>query len=103
MDVRTTGRETAEDPTRAPADPDRSAPPTGTRRGRRHARGGEGRRRIAGLEVDTNTNIGDVPPPREEDPDFGDGGHILASKVVEILPPTPKSKITFPLWRQTPC
>eukprot|EP00959_Pyramimonas_sp_CCMP1952_P092918 1944414-Pyramimonas_sp.AAC.1 len=38
------------------------------------------RLRVAGLEVDTNTDIGGVPPPMEEDPDLGDGGDILASK-----------------------
>eukprot|EP00959_Pyramimonas_sp_CCMP1952_P083022 1735295-Pyramimonas_sp.AAC.1 len=27
---------------------------------------------FAGLKVDTNTNIGGVPPPKEEDPDLGD-------------------------------
>eukprot|EP00959_Pyramimonas_sp_CCMP1952_P375577 7866039-Pyramimonas_sp.AAC.1 len=38
---------------------------------------------VAGLGVDTNTNIVGVPPPREEDSDLGDGGNILASKVTE--------------------
>eukprot|EP00959_Pyramimonas_sp_CCMP1952_P456955 9474028-Pyramimonas_sp.AAC.1 len=50
----------------------------------------------AGLEVDTNTKIGGVPPPREEDPDLSDGGNIVASRVAEILPPTPKPRIIFP-------
>eukprot|EP00959_Pyramimonas_sp_CCMP1952_P054974 1148964-Pyramimonas_sp.AAC.1 len=48
---------------------------------------------FAGLEVDTNTNIGGVPLPREEDPDLGNGGNILASKAAEILPPAPESRI----------
>eukprot|EP00959_Pyramimonas_sp_CCMP1952_P026351 553132-Pyramimonas_sp.AAC.1 len=38
---------------------------------------------VAGLEVDTNTNSGGAPPPREEDPDLGAGGSILASRVAE--------------------
>ncbi|CAK0798468.1 unnamed protein product, partial [Prorocentrum cordatum] len=54
------------------------------------------------LEVDTNTNIGGVPPPREEDSDPGDGGNILASRVAEALPPTPESGVISPLWRQPP-
>eukprot|EP00959_Pyramimonas_sp_CCMP1952_P049921 1043370-Pyramimonas_sp.AAC.1 len=28
---------------------------------------------VAGLEVDTKTNFGGVPRPREADPDLGDG------------------------------
>eukprot|EP00959_Pyramimonas_sp_CCMP1952_P020829 439359-Pyramimonas_sp.AAC.1 len=32
------------------------------------------------LEIDTNTKIGGVPSPREDDPDLGGGGNILASK-----------------------
>ncbi|CAK0911258.1 unnamed protein product [Prorocentrum cordatum] len=57
---------------------------------------------VAGPEVVTNTKIGGVPPPREDDPDLGDGGKILASKVAKLLPPTPKSRIIFPLRRQPP-
>eukprot|EP00959_Pyramimonas_sp_CCMP1952_P316597 6626676-Pyramimonas_sp.AAC.1 len=57
---------------------------------------------FAGLEIDTSTKIGGVPPPREQDPDLGDGGNILASRVAERLPPAPKSKITFPPWRHPP-
>eukprot|EP00959_Pyramimonas_sp_CCMP1952_P439666 9204323-Pyramimonas_sp.AAC.1 len=48
---------------------------------------------FAGPEVDTNTKIGGVPPPREENPDLGDDGSILASEVTEILPPPPNSRI----------
>eukprot|EP00959_Pyramimonas_sp_CCMP1952_P115936 2423699-Pyramimonas_sp.AAC.1 len=38
---------------------------------------------LGGLEVDTDTNTGDVPPHVEKDPDFGDGGEIRASGVAE--------------------
>eukprot|EP00959_Pyramimonas_sp_CCMP1952_P180314 3770597-Pyramimonas_sp.AAC.1 len=57
---------------------------------------------MTGPEADTNTNIGGVPAPREEDPDLGGGGDILAAKVTDTIPPTPQSRIIFPRWRQPP-
>ncbi|CAK0858225.1 unnamed protein product [Prorocentrum cordatum] len=61
------------------------------------SRGDEGSARQFGagigcFEIDTNTNIGGMLPPREDDPDLGDGGNIRVSHpsgAAAALPPRP--------------